>query len=537
MLELINLTLPLEAGLKDRQDEVIKKAVKKLFKQDASLIDTTRLRRLSVDARKKSHITFIASLAITSKHEQRLLDLGIKNLRPLDEKIYRPKAIQSSGPKDPIVVIGAGCAGIFAGLALAEAGLCPIILERGAASHKRTQDIKDFNASGILNSESNIQFGLGGAGTFSDGKLTTNTNSPFHSYVKQSFVNAGAPQEILWRAKPHIGSDLLPDIVQNIAHKIEKLGGKLLYNSKFVAFEEISSEQLLVHYEHDGRDLELKTSRMILATGHSARDTFEYLYKQGLTMERKKFAMGVRIEHLQHDINASQYGRFAGHPALGAADYKLVAHISKEDSAYTFCMCPGGEVVNASSEQGLLCTNGMSNFARDGLNANAGFLVGIDPKDLAGSSPLAGIELQRDLERKAFIAGDGGYRAPVQLLGDFLHKQSGASPHKVKPSFPQGYTRCNLDTILPDKISNTLRKAIPLMAKKLHGFDDPEAVLTAVETRSSSPLRILRDSENLCSISHPRIIPCGEGAGYAGGIMSAAADGVRCAQSIISLFA
>lgn len=533
MLELINLSLPLEAGLIEQQQEQITRALAREFKEASQYIDSFYLRRLSVDARKKSHISFTASIAITSSHESQLLSLGNKNLRPLNVEEYCPRAYSGAKPNYPPLVVGAGCAGLFAALVLAQAGLCPIVLERGQASLQRTKDIDHFNKTGILNTESNIQFGLGGAGTFSDGKLTTNTSSLYHNYIKKSFVAAGAPQEILWKAKPHIGSDLLPSIVQELAKTIESFGGQIIYGAKMTAFQKIDSSSLNVLYEHQNQEKQIKCSRAILASGHSARKLYEYLDAQGVLLERKKFAMGLRIEHLQSNINKAQYGRFANHPALGAADYKLVAHINPTSSAYTFCMCPGGEVVNASSEPGMLCTNGMSNFARDGQNANAGFLVGINPEDLEGPSVLAGMHLQRSLEAQAFQAGGTNFQAPIQLLGDFLHNQSGAKPHSVQASFPQGYQLCNLRDFLPEKITNTLVQAVPIMARKLNEFDAPDAVLTAIEARSSSPVRIVRDPSSLSSISHPLIIPCGEGAGYAGGIMSAAADGVRCAEALM----
>ena len=430
------------------------------------------------------------------------------------------------------VVVGFGPAGMFAGLILAEAGLRPIVLERGKDIQRRQQDVNAFWQQHILNEESNVQFGEGGAGTFSDGKLTTGIKSPFIRQVLQELYEAGEPEEILYAAKPHIGTDRLAVVVQNIRKKIERLGGEVRLECRL---ENLILANGFIHgvtYSHLGQTVDMETDAVILAIGHSARDTVEMLYKNGAQIIQKPFSVGARIEHPQKLIDKAQYGAFAGHPKLGAADYKLSCHGLHQRGAYTFCMCPGGTVVAAASEKGGVIVNGMSTLARDGENANSALLVGIDPVDFPSEHPLAGMYYQREIEQNAFALGGGDYRAPAQLVGDFLADRESRALGNVQSTCPTGVTLTNLRYCLPDKVRTTMQAAITEMDKRLHGFALPDAVLTAPETRSSSSVRILRDE--FCQCNLRGVYPCGEGAGYAGGIVSAAVDGIKCAHAVLA---
>lgn len=382
-----------------------------------------------------------------------------------------------------------------------------------------------------LNEESNVQFGEGGAGTFSDGKLTTGIKSPFIRKVLDELYEAGAPEEILYSSKPHIGTDRLAIVVKNIRKKIEKLGGEVRLECKV--------EKLIIYnnfvqgltYSHRGELFDIEADSVIMAIGHSARDTVEMLYNLGCEIIQKPFSVGARIEHPQKLINKAQYGDFAGNEKLGAADYKLACHGLHERGAYTFCMCPGGTVVAAASEKGGVIVNGMSSLARDGENANSALLVGIEPKDFPNEHPLAGIYYQREIEHNAFLLGGGDYKAPAQLVGDFLAGKASTKLGDVRPTCPTGVTLTNIEKCLPEKVSATMKSAIVEMDKKLSGFALYDAVLTAPETRSSSSVRILRDE--FCQSKISGIYPCGEGAGYAGGIVSAAVDGIKCAHAVL----
>lgn len=548
MIEISNIAIALgtldgstESERRQVENEVAKRC--HLKKDDIAELE---LRRRSIDARKKSdvHLMFTARISLKGGHEQERSCLRrlarhheARNIRLVDEAPVRYPQRQASPLELRPIVVGAGCAGLFCALTLAEAGLEPLLIERGDTAERRGSKVRHFYETGELDPQSNIQFGLGGAGTFSDGKLQTGTKSPSHRLILETFVRAGAPERILWDAKPHVGSDILPGVVTNIVKRIEQAGGTVEFRSRLADIDLASdgsvagitverTEGAAVREEH------IPCQNLILASGHSARDVFSLLKSRHVALERKTFAMGVRIEHLQAQIDRAQYGACAGHPALGAAPYKLVSHLSSGRSAFSFCMCPGGYVVAAASEPEGVCTNGMSLSDRAGTNANAGLLANVFPQDLPGDDPLAGIELQRECERKAFGLGGGGFAAPVQLVGDFLKGQPSSGCGSVQPTYPRGVSWGRIDTCLPDYIAETLRAAIPQMGRHLKGFDAADAVLTGVETRSSSPVRVAREKDGQ-SVSTPGLWPCGEGAGYAGGIMSAAADGITTAEHLI----
>lgn len=488
--------------------------------------------RRSIDARKKHRIlaVYIVDIEVPDEAEVLARCTGDAHVERAPETAYAmPKYTSAVGKPSPVVV-GSGPCGLFAALALAEAGARPIVIERGRKVAARVRDVQAFWREGILDPESNVAFGEGGAGTFSDGKLTTQIKDK-HNRVRKildEMVAAGAPEEILYDARPHVGTDRLVGMVRRIRDKILLLGGQVRFETTLTGLA-VRNGRVAGAVVNGGEMLE--TDTLVLALGHSARDTFEMLDGCGVAMEAKPFSIGVRIEHPQTLIDKSQYGRFAGHPRLGAADYKLVHHCSVGRSAYTFCMCPGGEVIAASSEAGGIVTNGMSRYARSRPNANSALLVGITPADFGGDGPLAGIAFQRMWEQKAFAVGGGDYFAPAQRVGDFLGGKASAAMGDVLPSYTPGVTPCDLADCLPEFAVRTLRKAIVEMDNKLHGFAMPDAAMTAVESRSSSPLRILRD-EQFQSISVKGLYPAGEGAGYAGGIISSAVDGLKAAEAI-----
>ncbi|MDY2776844.1 MAG: FAD-binding protein [Collinsella sp.] len=501
------------------------------------------LHRRSIDARKRRDVHFTVTVRVVladGLDERAVLEsVDEPDRRRVhivdDEAVSFPRPLGAPSPSSlrPIVV-GAGCAGLFAALALAEAGLEPLLVERGSDAERRAKRIERFEATGELDPDDNIQFGLGGAGTFSDGKLNTGTKNPSHRLVLETMVEGGAPREILWDAKPHVGSDLLPRVVTHMVERIRERGGEVRFSCRLVDIDRdagggVRSVTLL----REGREERIPCSHLILACGHSARDVFSLLQRRGFELARKTFAMGVRIEHLQADIDRAQYGPSAGHPALGAAPYKLVAHLPNDRSLFSFCMCPGGQVVAAASEEGGVVTNGASLHARDGVNANAALLVNVTPQDLPGDDPLAGIELQRECERRAFELGGGGYRAPAQLVGDYLIGIPSTCGGDIEPTYPLGVTWGAVGLALPFHVDETLRIGIPVLARRLRGFDRADAVLTGVETRSSSPVTVLRD-KGCRALGAEGLYPCGEGAGYAGGIMSAATDGIRCARAVIA---
>ena len=431
------------------------------------------------------------------------------------------------------VIIGFGPAGMFAGLTLARAGEKPIIIEQGSDCDQRVKDVERFIKTGKLNTRSNIQFGEGGAGTFSDGKLNTGTKDVRARHILNDFYSHGAPEDILYNAKPHIGTDKLREVIKNIREEIISLGGEVRFNTKLTSIVINNNEIKSIETESDGTKNVIETDNVVLAIGHSSRDTLEMLYNKSIFMEQKSFSVGARIEHLREKIDKSQYGTFAGNKRLGAAYYKLNTQTSNGRGAYTFCMCPGGTVVPASSEENMVCVNGMSEFKRDAVNSNSALLVSVNPDDFGSEHPLAGIEYQRKIERKAYEAGGSNYIAPVQRVGDFLNKRQSAEFGNVIPSYKRGSNFAQMDSILPEYVTDSMREAITALDRKLKGFADPDAILTAAETRSSSPVRITRNPDTLQSISVKGLYPCGEGAGYAGGIISAAVDGIKCAEKVL----
>lgn len=525
MIRISNVKIPL-----DYDDNTLKKAAAKELRVDIKAIKQISLFRRSIDARKKDQLHFTCTLdAELNISENSVLNKAKNAVKATPYYYDVPKWHGGAAP----IVVGFGPAGMFAALVLAQSGAKPIVIERGKDVDSRTADVNGFWTSGQLNTESNVQFGEGGAGTFSDGKLTTGTKDSRQRKVLEEFVMHGAPEEILYNAKPHIGTDKLKITVKNIREEIISLGGTVMFETKLTGFEVNNNIITSAVIESQGKTDKIETDSIILAIGHSARDTFEMLYDKKLPIEAKPFSVGARIEHLREKIDRAQYGKFAGHKNLGAAYYKMNVQTSNGRGAYTFCMCPGGKVVNASSESGRLCTNGMSEFARAETNSNAALLVSVTPDDYGSDSPLAGMYFQREIEEKAFRLGGENYSAPIQRVDDFINNKKSTRLGEVTPSICPDYTLSNLNSLFPSYITDSMKQAITSMGKKLRGFDDGDAILTGAETRSSSPIRILRNAETLQSIAVQGLYPCGEGAGYAGGIISAAVDGIKCAEKII----
>ncbi|MEG1256702.1 NAD(P)/FAD-dependent oxidoreductase [Clostridium sp.] len=526
-LKVSNLVLEIK---EDNLENLKSKVATKLGIEEGDF-NSFKIIKESIDARKKSAIKINYAVEITCDNEEKVIARANSNEVKAGASEYNTdfnlgKKKMQSRP----VIIGMGPAGLFAGLLLAEKGYSPLIIERGEDVDNRTKSIEGFWSNRVLNTNSNVQFGEGGAGTFSDGKLTTRIKDHRCGYVLEELVLAGAPEEITYMGKPHIGTDILKDVVKNIREKIKAKGGEVRFSSKLEDIE-IRNNKI---YEITVNGEKIPCDNLILATGHSARDTYEMLFKRGVSMSPKPFAIGFRIEHLQQMIDENQYGKFATHPKLRAADYKL-AHTSKQSGrgVYSFCMCPGGHVVASASEENTIVVNGMSNYKRDGKNANSAIVVSIDPKDFSDTTPLGGIEFQRHYESLAYKLGGGNYNAPVQLVKDFLNDEGSKGFRKVKPTYTPGTRLSDLRECAPKFVVESIKEALPVFNRKIPGYTGNDALLTGVETRTSAPVKINRN-ENHESINVEGLYPTGEGAGYAGGIISAAVDGLHVAEKIIT---
>ena len=514
----------------DRED--LFSACRKILKVKDEQIKSMTISRQSVDSRKKDNVFFCYTVDVeVDGDEEKLLKRINSNKLQLVEKYNYELPENKRNSQFRPVVVGFGPAGIFAALTLARSGLKPLVIERGRDVESRTRDVNTFFTTKVLDVTSNVQFGEGGAGTFSDGKLTTGIKNPLCRKVFIEFFEHGAPEEILYSGKPHIGTDKLAGVVKNMREEIISLGGEVIFEAKLTDVIIYNGSVQGITYEKNGKSYDFETDTAIIAIGHSARDTVRMLYAKGIQMIQKPFSVGARIEHPRELIDKSQYGDFAGHKALGAADYKLACHGEHERGAYTFCMCPGGTVVAATSEKGGVVVNGMSEWARDGRNSNSALLVNIFPEDFPSEHVLSGFDLQREMEQKAFVLGGCDYSAPCQLVGDFLNNRKSTKLSFVDPTCPTGVTPSDIRKVLPEKVTDTMADAIIQMDRKLKGFALADAVLTAPETRSSSPVRILRDDIYQTNIRG--LYPCGEGAGYAGGIVSAGVDGIRCAHAVL----
>ena len=531
MLRLTEVKLPLDHGEDD-----LRAAVRQRLQLDASEIASIAVARRGYDARRRSAISLVYTLDVAARDEAALLRrlAGDARVAPTPDTAYRFVARAPASMAHRPVVIGCGPCGLFAALVLAQMGFRPIVLERGQIVRRRTQDTWGLWRRGVLDPESNVQFGEGGAGTFSDGKLYSGIKDPHHlgRKVLTEFVAAGAPPEILFAAKPHIGTFRLVSMVEAMRATIEALGGEYRFGCRVTDLDvaEAADGTRRVRGVALASGEVIACDHVVLAVGHSARDTFAMLHGRGVAMDAKPFSIGVRIEHPQRLIDSARFGAFAGDKLLGAADYKLVHHAGAGRSVYSFCMCPGGRVVAAASEAGGVATNGMSQYSRAEFNANAGLVVGITPADYPGG-PLAGIAFQRHWEARAFLAGGSTYAAPAQTVGDFLAGRASTVLGAVAPSYQPGVTPADLAGVLPDYAVAAIREALPAFGRQIPGFDMADAVMTGVETRTSSPLRIPRD-EDFRSVNTRGLYPAGEGAGYAGGILSAGVDGIKAAEAV-----
>lgn len=537
MLRITEIKLPIELAdtLKHQDDHIRAALLKRLQIPESELIRFEIFKR-GVDARKSQAILYVYNLDVEVKNEAKLLARFKKDphIKPAPDTSYHFVAQSSQPPTHRPIVVGFGPAGIFAALILAQAGFNPIVLERGKEVRKRTKDTWGLWRKRTLNPESNVQFGEGGAGTFSDGKLYSQIKDPKHygRKVLQEFVKAGAPEEILYVSHPHIGTFRLVGMVEEMRNTIISLGGEIRFESRVTDIAIENNHVQGVTLQHGEF---IPTNHLVLAVGHSARDTFEMVHEKGIYVEAKPFSIGFRIEHPQSLIDRARYGKSYSDDILkklGAADYRLVHHAQNGRSVYSFCMCPGGTVVAATSEPHRVVTNGMSQYSRNERNANAGIVVGITPEVDYPGHPLAGVEFQRQLESQAYVLGGSNYSAPGQLIGDFLANRPSTQFGEVQPSYTPGVHLTNLETALPEFAISAMREAIPAFAKQVPGFDLADGVLTGVETRTSSPIRIKRDDDTLQSINTKGLFPCGEGAGYAGGILSAAVDGIKVAEAV-----
>ncbi len=527
MLRISNIKISI-----DEDKSVIEKQLLKKLRIKQSDLVKSYIYKESIDAR-KGKINFVYTIDAQVKNEEKILAKNPKDVVKIKELRYEGVECGTELLEKRPVIIGSGPAGLFAALLLSQRGYNPILLERGLDVDRRTEDIENFWKERKFKNNSNVQFGEGGAGTFSDGKLTTRIKDIRCRKVLEELVNFGSPEEILYSHKPHVGTDILKGVVKNIRNEIIRLGGEVRFDAKVTDICRVNGEIESITINDSEK---LETNIVILAIGHSARDTYEMLYERGVQIIQKPFAIGARIEHPQELINKSQYKEFHSHPRLGAADYRLIEHTSNGRTAYTFCMCPGGSVIASASSEGQVVTNGMSEHARDKDNANSAFLVNVVPEDFGSDHPLAGVHFQEKYERLAYELGGKNYNAPVQLVGDFLNDRVSTKIGSVKPSYEPGYTFVDLRECLPSFVTETMKEALSGFDKKIKGFAMDDAVLTAVETRSSAPIRIVRDEQTLESVNTKNLYPCGEGAGYAGGIVTAAVDGIKCAEKIISKY-
>lgn len=524
MIQISDLHIPVEGD-----QDTLRRKIAKLLSLSPADVGELQIVKQSVDARKKDQIHLVCTVRAQVPRESAILRRNLRQVKPVVRQVYHfPRVARTGGTKP--VVVGMGPAGLFCALFLARAGIPCIVLERGKPVEQRVKDVERFWTTGDLDPDSNVQFGEGGAGTFSDGKLTTGIHDPRVTAVFETFAQAGAPEDILYSFKPHIGTDRLRQVVANLRRELLALGCELRYGHRMLSLHQEGDHLtgLTVRDQEKDETYFLTADTVVLAVGHSDPENYESFRRTGLPMEQKPFAIGVRIEHSQQAISQAQFG-----PAwdkLPPSDYKLSCHLPSGRSAFTFCVCPGGEVVAAASEPGALVTNGMSYRARDGRNINGGFLVGVGPGDFGGDDPLAGVRFQTHWEQLAYRQGGGNFVAPAQLVGDFLQNRPSRGPGDIAPTYTPGVKWTDVGLCLPDYVAQTLREALPVFDRKVRGFAREDAVLTGVETRSSSPVRVVRNERLQSSLEG--VYPCGEGCGYAGGIVSAAVDGIRVAEAI-----